>query len=283
MALMRQILNCLFDLRTWIRKIQHTIEKQTESEHGGEEEKGNKNLAPDKVRAVISFDEETVRATKAEADRQHTTQESIKKATQYAVGAAGIYALISLAIWCQMIKQSKTADAQLRQSRESFRIDERASIEIESMKLKGTVPFPPTTAVVYEVTAKNFGKTVARDIVFKKATLMDANSEAFNARVIKSGQDSLKDHPPVAFPKSLGPNTPVVIPFGVGGTAPQTYGKGSKQETWHDYLIGRFDYNDSFGIPHWMTFCFVIRDASGNVDYCETGNDEDNNPELPPT
>jgi hypothetical protein len=193
-----------------------------------------------------------------------------------AVALAGITLGTLLIIHGQLREMRR----QTRQSLESFRIDERASIGIESMKLKYAVPFPPRTGVGYEVTAKNFGKTVAWDIVLRRVTAMDANTdEAIKHRMI---QNALRDIPPMdAFPKSLGPSIPIVIPFTVGGSSPQTYGEGAKQSIWHDYLIGRIDYRDAFGIPHWMTFCFVITDAKGNIGYCETGNDEDRNSELP--
>jgi hypothetical protein len=76
------------------------------------------------------------------------------------------------------------------------------------------------------------------------------------------------------MPKSLAPSTPVQTPFSLGGTAPE-YG-------FFDYLIGRIDYSDVFGVPHWMKFCFVITDASGKLGTCQDGNDEDRNPEVPP-
>ncbi len=192
-------------------------------------------------------------------------------------------ALAGLTLWTLIILHGQLTEMrrQTHQSLETFRIDERASIGIESMKLKYAAPSPPAAAVGYEVTAKNFGKTVARDIVLIKVTAMDANTdETIKRRMI---QNALKDIPPIdAFPKSLGPSVPIVIPFSLGGSAPQIYGEGAKQSIWHDYLIGRIDYRDAFGIPHWITFCFVIQDAGGNIGYCDDGNDEDQNPELPP-
>jgi hypothetical protein len=240
------------------------------------------------VRAVVSFDDKTVTDATAQNNRQHATQESIKKATWYAFFAVTIYALISLGIWCQMIRQNRIASETLRQSTESFRIDERAWIEIEAINLQKVDPGPPI-GFVYGVQAKNFGKTVARDIVLKRVTALDGNIGPINARSIQNAQDNLlRDQPgepsPVPslpMPKSLAPGTPVYIPFTIGGSAPQTYGQGSKQITMYNYLIGRFDYNDAFGIPHWLKFCVVIRDTSGKLGYCETGNDEDRNPELP--
>jgi hypothetical protein len=42
---------------------------------------------------------------------------------------------------------------------------------------------------------------------------------------------------------------------------------------------GRVDYDDAFGVSHWKTFCYRVVDASGVLEQCATGNDEDNNPE----
>jgi hypothetical protein len=31
-----------------------------------------------------------------------------------------------------------------------------------------------------------------------------------------------------------------------------------------------------------MTFCFIVWNAAGDLQYCDYGNDEDGNPETPP-
>jgi hypothetical protein len=199
--------------------------------------------------------------------------------------AAGVIAAIALAILTY--RTLKTLGTQTRQSLESFRTDERAWIEIDTVKLRSVVPATQTPKVaesfVYEVFLKNVGKTVARDIVLRTVSTLDGNQGEINARDIQQLQDSLLTNQPpepspvpsLPVPKSLAPNTLVQLPFTTGGAAPQ-YGY------MFSYSVGRIDYNDAFGMAHWLKFCFVVRDASGQLGYCETGNDEDENPELPP-
>jgi hypothetical protein len=107
--LITAIWQLLFDVRAWIRDIQHTIRERSEPQDVREEGKRNKQFPPDKVRAVVSFDDETIGRSQAEEGRKQATQESIKNAAWSAFGAATIYALISMLIWCQMIKQNRIA------------------------------------------------------------------------------------------------------------------------------------------------------------------------------
>ena len=101
-------------------------------------------------------------------------------------------------------------------------------------------------------------------------------------RAIEMTQDKLlKDQPgaptqvpSLPIPNSLAPNTAAHTPFTIGGGAPK--------DGFFDYLVGRIDYNDAFGVAHWTKFCFVISNADGKLEVCQTGNDEDRNPEMPP-
>jgi len=274
------LLRLLGDIKQTLDHLAKAIAEYQQANQSKEQEKVNAELKT-VVRLPIQVTEYYA------SEERERTPKNRRDTIRFRLEIIGVLVAVGLVILT--ICTLRTLNGQLsemrrqtRQSLESFRIDERASIEIESMKFKYALPFPPAIAVGYEVTAKNFGKTVARDIVLRKVTAMDANTdETIKHRMI---ENALRDVPPIdAFPKSLGPNVPIVMPFNVGGSAPQTYGKGTKQSVWYDYLIGRIDYRDAFGIPHWMTFCFVIADAKGNIQYCETGNDEDRNLELPPT
>lgn len=189
---------------------------------------------------------------------------------------------------CQMkaqtTAQQQTAGAAIKSSWDAenfFRTDERAWIEIESIRLQSTItPEGMRTFFKYEVFTKNVGKTVARDIGLKRMNMMDANHGIINIRGIQMWQDKmLVDRPGIPskvpslpMPKSLAPNTTVTEPFILGGGAPQ-YG-------FFDYLIGRIDYKDAFDVAHWMKFCFVVTNAKGDLGICEAGNDEDSNPET---
>jgi len=183
-------------------------------------------------------------------------------------------------------KAATIAADTLTKTVEQFRTDERAWVEIESIKLRSVIPETPgfpNRSFIYDVFTKNVGKTVARDIDLKRVTSLDANQGSVLARGIQTAQDKLlKDQPgepsPVPslpMPKSLAPNIAVYRPFTLGGTAPRF--------RFFDYLIGRIDYNDAFGIPHWIKFCFVIIDSNGTLGICQEGNDEDRNPEITPS
>jgi hypothetical protein len=276
--LLRQIHQCLLTIRAWL--------EQLDVENTASEQNRNRHSLPEKVYAIVSFDDETVRTTKAEADRQYRVQNTLKNATWSAFVAAAIYALISLLIWCQMIRQSRTASAALRQSTESFRVDERAWIEIEQIKpvLKAPASHSFGALFTYDIYPKNVGKTAAYDIAVKalRGAPMSDLSLGDNADEIARYQKMLLTNamgmPDVLISrrvsKTLGPNEVSHAPFDMYCQEPQ---KGLYQ-----FLIGRVDYADAFRIQHWMTFCFFIADASGNIQYCQEGNNEDRNPELPP-
>jgi hypothetical protein len=100
----------------WIRKIHHALHECAESIRNANRRKKEHRLPSDKpieVCAVVSYDKDTIAQVKADNERNHTTQESIKKATWAAVVAASIYALISLLMWHQMVKQTKMSHTQL--------------------------------------------------------------------------------------------------------------------------------------------------------------------------
>jgi hypothetical protein len=277
----------------WIRKVQGALHKCAESIRNAEHRERDQAVPPDKPieeRAVVSFDEKTVADAKSQGEREHAIQESIKKATWAAFVAVSIYALITALMWCQMIKQNRIASAALLQSTESFRIDERAWIEIEP--IKGTL-FSSRTEKIgagfqYPIYIRNVGKTVARDIQLR-ATRMGTQSSVTmgdSAEALKWEQDKLllgkvptaSDIPvnnPV--PKVLAPNTSSAVPVILNGQEPQYWPKDEGVS----YLIGRIDYTDVFGIEHWMKFCFFVADSRGNLWNCKEGNDEDRNPELP--
>jgi len=291
MDFLKRIQSCLLTLRAWTRKIHDALPNHAESEHGADEGERDEEFPPDRVRAVVSFDDETIRTTQAEAERQYTTQNSLKNATWAAFVAVSIYALITTLMWCQMIKQTRIASAALRQSTESFRVDERAWIEIEP--IKGTLFYPRTekigAAFQYPIYIRNVGKTVARDIQLRAtrgatqaSIAMGDSAEALNweqDKLLLGKVPTASDIPinnPV--PKVLAPNTSSAVPLILNGQEPQIFPKVEIVS----YLIGRVDYTDAFGINHWMKFCFFVANPRGELWNCKEGNDEDRNSENSP-
>jgi hypothetical protein len=277
----------------WIRKGKDALHECAESIRQAEERKRNQKLPSNhstEVRAVVSFSDETVRDAKTQASCEHATQESIKNATWTAVVAASIYALISLLIWCQMVKQSRIASDTLRQSIESFRIDERAWIELEPIK---TTPHSPRTEKIgasfeYPIYIRNGGKTVACDVQFRATRNGSQSSISMSrdAHALQWEQDQLLlgkvpsavdipiENP---IPKVLAPNTTSPVAIVLHGQEPQIFPKDEIVS----YLIGRIDYCDEFKVKHWLKFCFFVVNARGEIWACQEGNDEDKNFESP--
>jgi hypothetical protein len=274
-----------------INGLKKAIQEHSESIRAAEKLGRREVPSGEAAHRIIAFDEKTVQDAGKESDRQHSTQNSIKRATWFAAIAASIYALISLAVWRQTIKQSTIAGAGLRQSTESFRIDERAWVELEPVK--GTLSSARTGKIgadfSYPIYVRNFGKTVARNVQLRASrqgsqssiTMGDsAEALAWTQDKLLLGKVSTASGIPInmAMPKVLAPNTSSAIPIVLHGQEPQYFPK----DEWVSYIIGRVDYADEFGIPHWVKFCFFVADAQGDVWYCKEGNDEDQNPENPP-
>jgi hypothetical protein len=281
---------------TWIRKMQQALHQCAESIRNREGRQTQQHLPPDKpveVRAVVSYDAVTVANTSAQNDRQHTTQDSIKRATWAGFVAVAIYALITVFMWCQMIKQSRIASKSLQQSTESFRIDERAWIEIDPIKptLLSRSDATFSTLFTCNIYPKNVGKTVARDIVVKAGDFGGPEEMGGNAEEMRNTQDKLlldkfKDMgtgnpviiPTNPVPKALAPNSMSPVPFRLTCQAPQVFPTGHQ---FIHYMVGRIDYCDQFQIKHWLKFCFYVVNARGEVWACKEGNDEDRNSETP--
>jgi hypothetical protein len=220
---------------------------------------------------AIYFQEKIASRTLIEIQKQYPALKESADAARDGAAAATIAA--------------NTAQKSFKQSIESFRIDERAWIEIQPIAL----PSNPTArlgAFRYELYPKNIGKTAATDI---KITVLRGSQESSitlgdNASNINRSQDmlvngALSDIPRVnPISNVLAPNTVATVPFIMDGQAPQIFTK----DEWVSYLIGRIDYTDAFNIPHWLKFCFFVVDARGTLWNCKGGNDEDRNPELAP-
>ena len=176
-------------------------------------------------------------------------------------------------------KQVSLMREQLRTSIESFRIDERAWIEIEPIKPQLFRPADATFGATfrYEIYPKNVGKTVARDISMRANSMNSGLSIENDAKQMRSAQDMLQreylgDNNRIG--KVLAPNTVSTVPFRVSGQEPR-YSR-------YDFIIGRIDYTDAFSVKHWMTFCFFVINQRGELVNCKEGNDEDGNPEISP-
>jgi hypothetical protein len=193
-----------------------------------------------------------------------------------AVVIALIVAVLTLLAVRVANHQTKAATEQLRFNVEAFRTDERAWIEIDSIRARADPPaagFPQSFK--YDVYLKNVGKTAARNAVLRRvqqggsALPSAASIDIAQKQLLSSTSRSDPKVPPYPLPTSFAPNAVLPIPFTIGGNVPQN--------NVYQAIIGRVDYADVFGTPHWMTFCFVVWNLAGDLQYCEYGNDEDNN------
>jgi hypothetical protein len=180
---------------------------------------------------------------------------------------------------------SDTASGTLAQSIESFRIDERAWVEIEPIKptfLVGPIMGPDSGATfTCDIYLKNLGKTVASEISVRAADMMSIDGFDNNRDVIRRTQDNIPATIPNGrVPRVLAPNAVAPAPFRLTCQAPQVFGK-SGHEGIH-YLIGRVDYCDQFRVKHSMRFCSFVVNDRGEIWSCQEGNDEDRNSESVP-
>jgi len=190
--------------------------------------------------------------------------------------------------WSAWVFQGQLTEARktTRVSIESFRVDERAWIEIQPIQptLKSLASNLFGALFTYNIFPKNVGKTAAYDITAKatRGAPMSALSLGDNADEIASYQEMLEENKfgmpddlvSRRVPRMLGPGEISNAPVDMYGQEPQ---KGLYQ-----FLIGRVDYTDAFQIRHWVAFCFFIADGKGNIQYCKYGNDTDRNSEVPP-
>ncbi len=269
------ILETLLHIRAWVHKIQNAIEEKSEAKHDTQKKEWDKDMPTEPVKVVVSYDDQTIRDAKTEENKQHGTQNSIKNATWSAVMAAGIYALISLAIWCQMIKQSKIASAALRQSNESFRSDERAWVGLDRPMIAEVINYAgpkftwsngngvihpietPNPLIHTGVSIKNFGKTPAFDVIVQTWSapqeMLDTESnvecqfaEDFSSGKVIRQQAPHKGATWPTFGKTIFPGQEVTEPKDVpGGDIPGLF------------IVGCIAYRDAFNDRHKTRFCYT--------------------------
>jgi len=201
--------------------------------------------------------------------------------------------IAAAAFWSALVFQGQLTEARraTNLTSESFRIDERAWIEIEPIKpalLSQDAKFGATfTCDIYP---KNAGKTVARDIVVNAHDLGAMEGFGSDAAALRSTQEKMllgkfremgSNNPVILprnlVPKVLAPNSVSPVPFRLTCQEPQRFADG--HQSIH-YLVGRIDYCDQFLVKHWLKFCFFVVNARGEVWACQEGNDEDRNTET---
>src|SRR6266567_1221204 len=142
----------------WLRKIQHALHECAESIRRTEQCKWNQEMMradpskPLDIRAVVSYDQQTVTDAATQDERNHTTQESIKNATWAAFYAVAAYAVITTFMWCAMMEQNKLARESIHQNERQWKAQQRPWVG-----LSGNVEFPkPPMLEVFAANGPNY-------------------------------------------------------------------------------------------------------------------------------
>jgi hypothetical protein len=284
-----------------VKETKQAISKQSEVMQA-ESERLHERNTPTEVRAEIRFNEQSIRDARAEQDRNFANQRSIKWATWCAFIAASIYAALAAYQLHEMQRATKatrdaadaaasaadTAQRSLKQSIESFRIDERAWVEIGNIDKTVFAPSPPFgTTFKIGIYLKNVGKTVATDVKIHIDNIDDVASFSENEKAIRMFQDQLFREmgtgkksltPDKPGPHTLAPGELSAVPVYSGGQEPTKWGENNYR---YSFILGRIDYIDAFKTKHWKRLCFFITNSHGEMGHCQYGNDEDENAENP--
>lgn len=153
-------------LLAWLRKAQAALHQCAESIRKTEQRKRNREMERDtepiRVQAVVTFDEKRLSDEQAENDRNHATQESIKRATWAAFYAVAIYATVTACMWFSMRSQTKLLAKQIN----DFEAFERASLV-----LSFEADWPDQNGPIQvHCTISNAGQTVALGMAISTGT-----------------------------------------------------------------------------------------------------------------
>jgi hypothetical protein len=213
----------------------------------------------------------------------------------WADGAAVVLSAIALIVavvgYLSLRDQTTAAWVAIKETRDAFRIDDRGWVEIISGSNSRLPPLPGFGNLFrYEFYLKNVGKTIAQKVTVvamqtdsgidfgKNETAIDGVQNKFLlGKFVDSETNMPVEIPSQWVPGSLAPNATSVAPFILVGSAPHQFDTGA----WgYSFLVGRIDYFDAFGVPHWLRFCLFVANQEGNLRSCKVGNDEDDNPET---
>jgi hypothetical protein len=159
----------------WLRKIQYALHKCAESIRNADEGKKEQCLPSDKpveVRAVVSYDRDTIAEAKAQAKSEGDTQKSIKKAAWATFAAVAIYAFITLCMWVEMRRSTTALQGQLNLMRDADRPWIAVDVSINSQLTydKNGVH------VGFNIIPKNIGRSTAQvaiQAILKPSTMGD--------------------------------------------------------------------------------------------------------------
>jgi hypothetical protein len=189
---------------------------------------------------------------------------------------------------------------QIRDTKTSFKFDERARVELESVSVVNqplgiVAPFGKVYDKTYEVYPKNVGKTFARKVKMKAVSfativnLMEPSAiecvlgllkpETTEANVVDVfdhstgicrdvAESRLHDFGRMVISPVLAPDEKSLTPYVLESHESWKKYDEKNPKTWQqDVLVGRIDYVDEFDVSHWKTFCIyhVAQKAEGET------------------
>jgi hypothetical protein len=260
----------LLTLRSWVRSLNETTDERIRP-----------SPIPEKLKVVVAYDPDTAETIRIEADRNHNVQVAIAEATNRSVRIAGFAFGGTMILLLLNLVQFVFVFRQTRRSEEFIKLDERAWLQIAVEKagndfVAGTQSKP--VAFRYFLRVHNYGKTAAQSIEYKTApspmsSIRQNESQDFvnrNQNILQGKVPSAKDIPVnQPGPRNLVPNSDVPVPIATSGQPPQVFAS----DQWVSYIVGRVDYKDVFGNPHWYTFCYYVVNDRGDLRTCFVGND----------
>ena len=256
----------------WVRKMQHALHECAESVRNAESRKKEQYLPPDQpieVRAVVSYDELTVRDAKTDSDRSHATQKSIRKATWYAFFAVAFHGVITLCMWIQMIKQNKLASESIKQNERQWKAQNRPWIGLSgNVEFTKQPEFQVFTATAAKSTAidldiviktKNYGISPAFKAASRTEVLLTGNAVTIPQDQMK-GACSLADQDGESEGSVIFPSGEIVSSFGT--TTGQPIELTKIRRVW---IAGCIAYQDGANTIHHTKFwirSFMVPDNS---------------------
>ncbi len=176
-----QFIRLLVRVRTWVREVCDALPEQPEAYYYEEEIQGNKELPRDKINAVVSFDEETIRNARSQATEQQRIQNSIKMATWFTFGTVFAYAFITLLMWCAMRESNSLLKTQWQ------------ALNRPWVGLSGSVIFPKPPVFQVFQTATPSSTVIALDWSFdmKNAGVLPASKVASEV-LVKMTKETLQ-------------------------------------------------------------------------------------------
>jgi hypothetical protein len=243
-------------LRSAIKELCDAVQEHSKTIHAAQEAQQEAGETRKPMPVIIAYDDQTIRDTKDENNRQHGTQNSIKNWTKVAVIAASIYAAIAALQWNEMRKATVAATSSATTASDAMHRGQRAYLVFHH----ATLVKPPKVKEELHATVdlENSGETPAVEASYYFAVqILPGDPQTITYGTLRplapigAGQKLVLDGERLnsLTPEEMGEI--MTSPFSVNGNAlvlsnqPQLY------------LYGIVRYRDVFGGQGQTEFCSV--------------------------